>query len=287
MICLALFCSCAGPIISSRQTPMPQNCISEHQPQPIQQSQSQYQQHLQHQMNHNGGMNQQAAPSGTMTNHQQQQSVEYYQKQSDINEKNYHHPNVIATENYSKKESYNFIASPNLLQQHQDNIREDNYNKYKQNYNRELMNLRETNHNNIYNKRPPVMMGGGGNGDHQQQHQLQQQQQHYAMPPMTPSQQQNIMTTNGLHNHHHNGGGGRDNFNITENPNLCGGNNRDNYNIRENYISAVESFSNGGVKRGMDHQMNMRNQFNNNYATRDNEPLLHSAPIAKVSECFF
>ncbi|GAB0099365.1 Adenylate cyclase [Sergentomyia squamirostris] len=54
-----------------------------------------------------------------------------YQKRSDLNEKNYH-PNVIS-ENYVKKESYNFVESPNLLQ-HSENMREDSY-KYKQNFN--------------------------------------------------------------------------------------------------------------------------------------------------------
>ncbi|XP_059613050.1 Ca(2+)/calmodulin-responsive adenylate cyclase isoform X3 [Phlebotomus argentipes] len=49
---------------------------------------------------------------------------EYYQKRSDLNvEKNYH-PNVIS-ENYVKKEAYNFVESPNLLQ----------HSEYKQNFN--------------------------------------------------------------------------------------------------------------------------------------------------------
>lgn len=190
-----------GPILSSRQT-ITQSC-----------SNDQYQPHHQ--------------PLSQIT----QQPVDFYQKLSDVSEKNYTHPSVIG-ENYSKKESYNFVASPNLLQ-HQDNIRDDNYSKYKQNYNRELMPMRENNHNSIY-KRDPYA--------HQQSAQ----------------------------NYH------RESFNITENPNLS--NNRDNYNIRENF-SSVENCTNG-MRRD---QMNVRNQFNNNYAIRENEPLLHSAPVAKVS----
>ncbi|KAJ6638235.1 Ca(2+)/calmodulin-responsive adenylate cyclase [Pseudolycoriella hygida] len=193
-----------GPILSSRQT-ITQSC-----------SNDQYPTHHQ------------PIPQTT------QQPVDFYQKHSDVNEKNYHLPNIqFAGENYSKKESYNFVASPNLLQ-HQDNIRDDNYSKYKQNYNRELMPIRENNHNSIY-KRDPY--------NHQQ-----------------------LMSAQNYH---------RETFNITENPNLS--NNRDNYNIRENF-SSVENCTNG-LRR---EPMNVRNQFNNNYTIRENEPLLHSAPVAKV-----
>ncbi|XP_055713840.1 Ca(2+)/calmodulin-responsive adenylate cyclase isoform X2 [Phlebotomus papatasi] len=97
----------------------------------------------------NGDREYRSTMPGTRSNMHQQQQVnngpnqanhsnagnhhDYYQKRSDLNvvEKNYH-PNVI-NENYVKKEAYNFVESPNLLQ-HSENMREDSY-KYKQNFN--------------------------------------------------------------------------------------------------------------------------------------------------------
>lgn len=152
------------------------------------------------------------------------QPVDFYQKHSDVSEKNYH-PNVL-NENYVKKESYNFVASPNLLQ-HQENLREENYNKYKQNFSRDFVNLRE---NNI------------------QPFKREQFNQNYH----------------------------RENFNITENPNMI--NNHD-YNVHENY-NLPENFNNMAKRE----HINFRNQFNNNYnGSRENEPLLHATPVAKVN----
>uniref|UniRef100_A0A7G3A9D1 adenylate cyclase n=3 Tax=Lutzomyia longipalpis TaxID=7200 RepID=A0A7G3A9D1_LUTLO len=83
--------------------------------------------HQQQQQQHQISGTNQANHSNASGNHH-----DYYQKRTDMNvvEKNYH-PNVI-NENYVKKEAYNFVESPNLLQ-HSENLREDSY-KYKQNF---------------------------------------------------------------------------------------------------------------------------------------------------------
>lgn len=234
--------------MSNRHGPINQNCPPELHPA------GQPQHHPQ---------SQPAQQSQALQSHHHQQPVEYYQKHTDISEKNYHHPNVIGgagcPDNYAKKESYNFVASPNLLQQqqhhhHPDNVRmsggdDSNYTKYKPNYNRELGNIRGD-HHNIYNSKRDhyaALVGAAG------------------APSLPPQIQPNYH---------------RENFNITENPNLI--NSRDNYNIRENFTS-MENCNVQPSSRGRAGNDQMRNQFNNNYATRENEPLLHAAPVAKVS----
>lgn len=182
-------------------------------------------------------------PSNYMQPSQQQQATphqphpaEYYQKQSHINEKNYH-PNMINTESYNiKKDNFNYLGNPNILLKAPSSHHDDHRYKFKQNYNREMLNLRENNHN--YFKRD-----------------------HY--------------NTNNYHHNHQQSL--RDNFNITENPNIM--NNHESYNIRESY-GQMESYNNISRRD----QLNVRNHFNNNYSScRENEPLLHPGPVAKVS----
>ncbi|XP_037921658.1 Ca(2+)/calmodulin-responsive adenylate cyclase isoform X2 [Hermetia illucens] len=181
-------------------------------------------------------------PSNYMQPSQQQQATthqphpaEYYQKQSHINEKNYH-PNMINSESYNiKKDNFNYLGNPNILLKAPSSHHDDHRYKFKQNYNREMLNLRENNHN--YFKRD-----------------------HY--------------NTNNYHHNHQQSL--RDNFNITENPNIM--NNHESYNIRESY-GQMESYNNISRRD----QLNVRNHFNNNYSScRENEPLLHPGPVAKV-----
>lgn len=212
--------------MSSRQPPVPQNFNSElhlTQPQLMQQQQ----------------------PSAV---------GEYYQKSIEMPEKNYHLQNVAnVAENYSNKESYNFVASPNLLQ-HPENMRE-----FKQNYNRELIGLRG---NDI-----SVMQA-----NMHQQHQLAtgmiyNKREHFMQQPSAPA-----TSMQNPANYH------RDNFNITENPNLQ---NRDNFNIRANCTNNIDSFGNAQPRRDPTEAM-LRSQYNNNFVMRENEPLLQAAPVAKV-----
>lgn len=240
-----------GPIMSNRHGAVGQNCPPD--------MSIQHQHHQQ----------QQQATSLQSSHHQQ--PVEFYQKHSEISEKNYHQPNVISgvvgmgPDNYAKKESYNFVASPNLLQQHPVHAGggagdENNYGANKPNFS-------SHDHQNIYNKK----------------------RDHYAavaaplgMPPQPPlSHHQQHQ-----HQHHqHQQNYHRENFNITENPNLL--NSRENYNIRENYTSIENcnmqppsrTGAGGRLSSGSDP---MRNHLGNSYVIRENEPLLHQTPVAKV-----
>lgn len=178
-------------------------------------------------------------------------------------------------DNYAKKESYNFVASPNLLQQHPVHHAsggagdENNYGASKPNFN-------SHDHQNIYNKKRdhyaavtgPMGMTPLPPMSQHQQHQQHQQSHH-------PHQQ----------HHQHQQNYHRENFNITENPNLL--NSRENYNIRENYTSIENcnmqppsrTGAGGRLSSGSDP---MRNHLGNSYVIRENEPLLHQTPVAKV-----
>ncbi|XP_055390218.1 Ca(2+)/calmodulin-responsive adenylate cyclase isoform X2 [Condylostylus longicornis] len=215
---------------------------------------------------------QQQPPQIQQTSHQMH-PAEYYQKQSQFNEKNYL-PN-INNENYNnKKDNYNYVDNSNNVfnkQHHQQQQQPQQYIddrcKYnKQNLNnREIMN-REANQN--YYKRDLIYNNSTNNGSNG-----------INFPSQIPanlnsgnnggilSPQQQLIASNAILT--------KSNFNITENPSIING---DNYNIRENY-GQIENYNNLMRRE----HLNIRNQFNNNYnSCRENEPLLHSAPIAKI-----
>ncbi|XP_055914103.1 Ca(2+)/calmodulin-responsive adenylate cyclase isoform X1 [Eupeodes corollae] len=243
------------------------------------------------------------APQPTQTTTPMQMHAhptEYYQKQSQFNDSNYHinmnnDAYNIKKENYA----YNNIDAPNMCinqqhspqpsqmqqplmqqfqldeQQHvqlQQQLLAHRYQKYHKQANfianGGLPNIRENGHNNGANGSNGGNYNNGGR-DHQYQqqlhnnyHHMQQQQQ---QPQLIRAQLQQPMVVM------------RETFNITENPSLNASTNRDNYNIRENY-GHLENYNNM-VKR---EHANGRYHNNNYSSCRESEPLLHAAPVAKI-----
>lgn len=200
-----------------------------------QQQQSQPQQHLNHQ--------QQVAPANQphqIIPHQMQHQKPHHPPPTAAD----FFPKHLATDlsDFAKKDAYNFVASPNLLQS----------------------TVHQTQQHQHYRQHQQMI-------DHQQT----------AKPSNNYNSQMHNFTgnaamygNNGAHSSGPNSGNyHREQFNITENPNIMSG--RDNYNIRENYV---------------EQQQQRNNQFNNNnYAMRggEAEPLLTSTAagqsIARVS----